>query len=167
MVKKMFRLMDENSSGSVNEAEAIPMLKMVLGSPEAAVGYWKDMLDKCDKDKNSKIDEKGAPALNSSRGLRGTPRFCDSSSASRATRVHRLLPEPCVQGKIPSGDAAASRDRARALPGGDEQGLPAEVCTSPPSFSFPLCLAIAPQLLRLRMRLSRLRAEISGDGAKT
>ena len=63
LVKKMFRLMDENSSGSVNEAEAIPMLKMVLGSPEAAQLYWKEMIEKCDKDKNSKIDEKGQASV--------------------------------------------------------------------------------------------------------
>eukprot|EP00966_Prymnesium_polylepis_P291821 6739964-Prymnesium_polylepis.1 len=55
----MFRYMDENSSGSVNEKEAIPMLKQVLGSPEQAGEFWKEMIDKCDKDKNSKIDQEG------------------------------------------------------------------------------------------------------------
>ena len=36
ILKKMFRMMDENSSGSINESEALPMLRRVLGSPEAA-----------------------------------------------------------------------------------------------------------------------------------
>ena len=57
IIKKMFNLMDANSSGQINEGEALPFLKHVHGSPEKALETWTEMLEKCDKDKNQKIDE--------------------------------------------------------------------------------------------------------------
>ena len=53
----MFRLMDANGSGEINEREFLQLARVL--SPEADPALaWGDMLAKVDKDENKKINEK-------------------------------------------------------------------------------------------------------------
>ena len=56
-LRKMFKLMDKNSSGSINEAEAIPFLRTVHCDAAKAKETWELMIREYDKDKNGKIEE--------------------------------------------------------------------------------------------------------------
>lgn len=55
-MRRRFSLIDHNSSGKVNEDEAMPILRALAGSPEKAELAWQEML-KADANKNGKIEE--------------------------------------------------------------------------------------------------------------